>query len=264
MKSGWRPERRNRKIGTASAGFKKRNRLTIPRQGEVEYFEDVKPNRVEEWRLSGLPLFCIYENPRPGCTYGCSPEDVHHLLSHLPQDDLSALEMIVFRQPTRKQSTLNPVWGRLIYVAQIAGHTGSAIILEAVDLETKHTWPRRRDAEDARELERLRGDGHSVEAGKREFAVTFNEDSVRNTILYRTLLHEIGHWVQYARAVLSKPDHLLEGAYDFHFARPVSERDLFAHSYAGQMAAKLRNQGVIPFEPIVERKTAGRNDGTKD
>jgi hypothetical protein len=67
-------------------------------------------------------------------------------------------------------------------------------------------------------------------------------DSVRSTQLYRTLLHEIGHHVDYSH---SKGE----------FARkPASEKETFAHKYAYKLRAQLEKRGVIPFERMFSAK----------
>ncbi len=258
MKPGWRPERRNRKIGTSSAGFKHRNRMAIPRHFSYEdesYFHSrINPDITDIRHFPDSPHFPIaflYETPREGCTYGCGIEDVFSLLSHLPEDDRCVIDMIVFRQPTRKQASLSPVWGRAIYCTEIAGHVGAAIILEAIELGKPIKWSRSQDPEDAAEFERLSQDyGHEVTADKRGYKITPTEHSVRNTLLYRTLLHELGHLAHYTQDVLTKPDALIDEAMETYFSRPQSEREAFAHRYAEETAAKLRNEGVIPFEPL--------------
>ncbi|MDJ0797430.1 MAG: hypothetical protein QNJ51_11470 [Calothrix sp. MO_167.B12] len=46
-----------------------------------------------------------------------------------------------------------------------------------------------------KELERLREDGHRTATDKRHYLISSTLDSIRNTQLYRTLHHEIGHYV---------------------------------------------------------------------
>ncbi|MDD9947009.1 MAG: hypothetical protein OXU20_38555, partial [Myxococcales bacterium] len=59
--------------------------------------------------------------------------------------------------------------------------------------------------------------------------------TVRNTQLYRTLPHEVGHYVQYHQDVESRAgDDLDEWGRlnDAYFSRPQREREDFAHRYA--------------------------------
>jgi hypothetical protein len=37
MRTGWRPERRNRKIGTADSGWRKENRMVVPNSWHDEF-----------------------------------------------------------------------------------------------------------------------------------------------------------------------------------------------------------------------------------
>ncbi len=77
--------------------------------------------------------------------------------------------------------------------------------------------------------------------------------SVRATQLYRTLLQEIGHWVDFnekvlAPALLCKVE--LELLSEAYFSRPYEEREAFAHNYAEARKAHLTKFGIIPFEHI--------------
>ena len=107
--------------------------------------------------------------------------------------------------------------------------------------------------DDQAELARLRGDGHIITENKREFVITPTEGSIRNTLLYRTVLHELGHWVQYEREALDEATSLsndFDQAYDLYFSKPSVEHEQFAHRYAEETARELRNRGVLPFDPI--------------
>ena len=82
---------------------------------------------------------------------------------------------------------------------------------------------------------------------------TLSKTSIRNTILYRTLLHELGHWVQYERDLLNDETALFEDAdvaCDLYFAQPKIEHENFAHHYASELNELLRTKGVIPFEQL--------------
>ncbi len=161
------------------------------------------------------------------------------------------IDLIVFRQPTKKQIQLSPVWGRLLYLADIGKHLGAAIYLEAQEVGVPFKWGRKLDLEGQAELIRLREDGHQIDETKREYIVTPSEETIRNTLLYRTLLHELGHWVQYTRDFLDDDTALSEDpdvAYQLYFAQPNIEHEYFAHRYAFEVAKRLRNGGIIPFE----------------
>lgn len=217
------------------------------------YAERLKPSRIEQHTINGHTVKVLYEEPRKGFTYGCSPGDAVHLLAQVESDHLEALSLILFRQPTRKQVRIRPVWGRMIYFAEIGSHYGAAVCLEAQEVGAKLKWPKKLSLQDVDEVQRLLGDGHSMEETKREYIFTLSEASIRNTLLYRTLLHELGHWVEYSQDFLDDATALSEDpdiAYDLYFAKPTSEREAFAHRYATETAEILRLNGVIPFDPI--------------
>ncbi len=143
---------------------------------------------------------------------------------------------------------LDPTWGRLFYRADFVGQIGPAIVIEAADLTRPVYWPRKLSLDHQHELERLRADGHRVEEDRRGYRVHLSEESVRNTVLYRTLLHELGHWVDW----LTKVERAPEGDAELFLARPAAEREAFAHAYADRIGAELRSSGVIPFAPLEE------------
>jgi hypothetical protein len=151
-------------------------------------------------------------------------------------------DMLVFRQPTRKQRLLKPVWGRFLYYAEIGEVRGSAIMLEAQEEGAKLKWSRRMTPEDRAEFGRLVADGHAFKEEKRHFVAQVEPGAARQTVLYRTLLHELGHWAHYQRDVLIPataldPDE--ETARDLFFAAPSSEREAFAHGFADRWAKLL-------------------------
>lgn len=257
--STWRPERRNRKIGTAASGFSKSNNMRIPeswldKDGKARfYYERAELDFVRKVSLNNKTLRVLYEIPRAGFTYGCSPSDVIHLLSKITVRGWEFPELILFRQPTRKQTKHYPVWGRFLYYAEIGGFCGPAVILEAQKVGSRIRWPNKCSLESRAELERLKNDGHCFESCKREQVANLEENAVRNTILYRTILHELGHWVQYQKEVLSSPAQIFEKentSEDIYFSKPSPERECFAHRFADDLASDLKLRGLIPFSPI--------------
>jgi hypothetical protein len=200
----------------------------------------------------------IVEETSGGCVHACSIDDVRHVLAHLPAADWEGLDTFVLRQSTRKQRTLRPAWGRLLYFADLgapgraAKRKGPAVLLEAVNCEAKLKWPSSLHPDDQAELDRLREDGHIVEQIRRQHVFSMTREAVRATQLYRTLLHEIGHWVDW----LNKVERPSEYGGDFdalreaYFQRPRDEREAFAHRYADEIRERLTRFGVIPFERL--------------
>ncbi len=256
MRSGWRPERRNRKLGTANSGWRKQNRMVVPnsRHDEFAFYERLGRHTVSNKILYNQEVTVLEEPARAGSTYGCSARDVLHVLKYLPREDVAGLKLLVMRQPTRKQETLRPVWGRCLFDAWFGKHKGPAIMLEATNLSRPIRWTGKISIEDHRELDRLADDGHQITRDRRGVTIKPTEQSARNTILYHTLLHEVGHWVDWKHRVLSalddprSPDRKqLATAY---FARAHREGEHFADNYAERQAALLRDAGVIPFETL--------------
>jgi len=214
------------------------------------YEERVEAATTEEHHIGENSITVLYETPYEGFTYGCSPKDAVHMLSLLPSDDWSMIELVIFRQPKRKQIQQNPVWGRMMYYATIGKRQGAAIYLEAQEIGSCLRWSRKLSLEDQLELGRLIKDGHEVDENRREYMLTLSQESIRNTLLYRTFLHEIGHWVQYEKETLDYNTALSENSFeacDLYFAHPPVERESFAHRYAEQVGERLRREGLIPF-----------------
>ncbi|MEH6631726.1 MAG: hypothetical protein V7776_12900 [Halopseudomonas aestusnigri] len=254
-----RPERRNRKIGTAAAGHGQNNKMAIPNSrmdrfgNATEFYERMQFDCVIERIVHDTQITVLYENPREGYNYGCTPEDVLHLLSMIPEDHHYLLEFIIFRQPTNKQSQQSPVWGRLIYCAEVGNGLGPAIIIEAQKDNSELFWPRKISLEGQDEINRLKADGHKFERTKRAFVSKLCPMAHRNTVLYRTLLHEFGHLKQYVVEVLDEDTALSDDyniAGDLYDAKPSSEREQYANRYADELSEKLRLEGHIPFDPI--------------
>jgi hypothetical protein len=249
----WRPERRNRNIGTPASGHGQSNRMRIPASRQdsngnwSRYYERIRPDFVKDYRIGDDTIKILYERPREGFSYGCSPEDVAHVLAMLWDEDLLLPDFVVFRQPTRKQRQQHPVWGRLVYHAEIGDLSGSAIFLESQELGAKMRWSHKLDVEDRAEFERLKEDGHEFEQTKRHSTSRLTEKALRNTVLYRTLLHELGHWQHFENDVLAQED--LDLAADLYFAKPSVEKEQYAHGYAEEKARMLRSQSLIPFAP---------------
>ena len=156
---------------------------------------------------------------------------------------------IVFRQPTRKQDLLRPVWGRLVFETQVSGITGSAIHLDAQDPRQEIRWNPSLAPDEQNELSALTADGHRVARTRRWWSILPTLDSTRTTQLYRTLLHEIGHYVDWCRTTP-----------ELYFRRPLQERERSAHRYAMTLRTTLEQRGAIPFDRVQD-DVAMRADG---
>jgi hypothetical protein len=254
------PTRRNRNIGTPKQGLGQDNRLVIPdpivssRTWKERLIRHQQIQRV----VGGREIIFIVEETSGGCVHACSVDDVRHVLANIPMMDWEGLETFVLRQSTRKQRTLSPAWGRLLYDADLglpgraAKRMGPAVLMEAVDCAAKLEWSSSLGPEDQVELERLKQDGHAIERVGRRYVLSINVEATRATQLYRTLLHEIGHWVDWLekveRPAASGGD--FDSLYEAYFQRPKGEREAFAHRYADEARERLQRSGVIPFDRI--------------
>ena len=249
MRAGYNPTRRNRNIGTEKAGRGRDNRFVIPicSPMAVAHYECIRRSRSVTRQIGRYVITFVVEATRRGSPHACTVDDVVHVLEHVPAADLEGIELVVMRQPTRKENILDPVWGRLAFFAKVGRHSGRAIFLESVATNRVIRWSKSLNPELAEELDRLRTDGHSIAATKRNHVVSSGIGAARATQLYRTLLHEIGHHVDYER----DPD-----GFDL---RPSVDKERFAHSYANDLRESLMAAGVLPFEPIIDPASLARD-----
>lgn len=283
------PTRRNRNIGTSKQGYGQDNKLVIPYPAvEIKsFYERLSEYNVIERTINNHKFKFVVEKTRENSFHACTIDDIEKILTQIPKEDYGNLELIVLRQPTRKEENLKSVWGRLIYSYEFENEFYPAVIIEAVDFERSFKWNKKLSIESLKELERLKEDGHKIIMGKRYFEADYEIENIRNTQLYRTLPHEFGHYVHYLKTVekplsklkneveilgiqiadndTSKSNPLfdkwnsLDDEYfkekeklgDKYFEIPTNEKEVFAHSYADKLKRKLKLEGKIPFNRII-------------
>ena len=138
------PTRRNRNIGTAKQGLGRDNRLTIPgswRDRRAFYEKLRSPVRVRR-AVFGKPIDFLVEPVREGFLHACTVDDICRMLELISREDLAPLDVVVLRQPTRKQEILSSVWGRLFFWYEAGRSSGVAIVLEALRPEGVMKWSR--------------------------------------------------------------------------------------------------------------------------
>ena len=248
------PTRRNRNIGTENQGFGQNNKMKIATPyGELKSFYERLENYQKESRIiNGHEFLFVTEQTRENSVHTCSLNDIEKIIQNIPSKDYGDLKFIVRRQPKRKEEILSSVWGRLTYSYEIEDEYFPAIILDAIDLTKKFKWTKKQSIEDQKEFERLKNDGHLFEESKREFVADFTFEKSRNTQLYRTLIHEFGHYVHYLNSTFVSDDEDYdekERLEDIYFSLPKSEKEKYAHKYADDLKNKMQNQKIIPFEP---------------
>jgi len=247
MNTGRNNTRRSRNIGTAKQGHGQNNKFEIPSHFSYRepkfYFEDLKNYRSVARIIKGYLITFLIEETRSDCVHACTIDDITHVLQNVPAADLEDLPLIILRQPKRKEEILNPVWARYIYHAEIDKHSGSAICLDTMDVSQPTRWSKSLSPDLQDELERLRKDGHSIETTKRHHVVFSTPESVRETQLYRSLLHELGHHVDRTRDLT---------AFE---TKTSKDKEVFAHRYAEDLAKRLTGKGVLPFERIFDTES---------
>lgn len=189
--------------------------------------------------INGHSFTFVIEETRSSSEHACSIKDLEKMIGYIPSSDYGDLKLIVLRQPTRKEEITSPVWGRLIYLYEFEDDYYPAIILEAANYEKRLRWKRHLTPDDQKELERLKIDGHQFIEDKRNYDCKLQVEHVRNTQLYRTLLHEFGHYVHYFTT-----------EEELYYNIPKDERERFAHNYANDLLEKLTQEKHVPFNRI--------------
>lgn len=286
------PTRRNRNIGTAKQGYGQDNKLVVPYPAvEMKsFFERLGEYKTIEKIINGHKFRFVVEKTRQNSFHACTVEDIEQILNQIPKEDFGELELIIFRQPTRKEENLKSVWGRLIYSYEFENDYSPAVIIEAVDLDRMFKWSKKLSIDSQKELERLKEDGHKIKMSKRFYEAEYELINIRATQLYRTLPHEFGHYVHYLEVVIrplfelknrinklddqiedndtsdtnplfDKWDSLddeynkrVEQLEDKYFSIPSNEKEVFAHSYSDKLKKNLTLRGVIPFARIINEK----------
>lgn len=267
---GYNPTRRNRNIGTPKSGHGQNNRLTIPEiaHGNNMFWERIDGAQEASRVISGRVLRFFVQPTLADSVHACTVDDIARMMSHVPIADWEGLDAIVLRQPRRKEQTLASVWGRLSYAADLVTqrgqvlYSGPTIIIEAVNPTEPIKFGKSLSGDGIAELERLKSDGHNFRPGDRNHTIEPTLESCRATQLYRTLPHELGHWVDFLEkverpaATLPGPDTYGQLVERFH-RRPYREKEQFAHAYAARLSKNLLATNAIPFNRLLDREQQG-------
>lgn len=250
----YNPTRRNKNIGTENQGFSQNNKLKIstPYGTLKSFYERIEKYQKKAKIINDHEFLFIIEETRENSFHSCSVDDLEKIIKHIPKEDYGDLKFIILRQPKRKEEIISSVWGRLIYSFEFESDYFPAIILDSIDLNKKLIWTKKQTIEDQKEFARLKQDGHIFVENKRDFVSELRLEACRNTQLYRTLLHEFGHYVHYLE-VVERPGcededyDKKEARDDYYVSLPKVEKEKFAHQYADQLKKKLTDRGIIPF-----------------
>ena len=131
------------------------------------------------------------------------------------------------------------------------------MIIEAVAVGLIFKWSNRLDSYGRKELLSLEKDGHKIEKFKRGYNIITTPTSVRNTQLFRTLPHEIGHGVDYLENCLklcskAKTDEELAYIKRLYRSKPYLDKEEYAHRYGREFYEKYTAQGLLPFERLYD------------
>lgn len=249
---GWNARRRNRNIGTAKSGHGQNNRMQISegcKGGRYPLFYEDLENPVALSRTVGdRDITFLVEPVQSGFLHACTPDDIAQVLRLLPPEHTNGIDLVVLRQPKRKEYLLEPVWGRLQYWSELRQYSGVAIHLEAQQVDWVRRWRKSLCPDDVQELERLAQDGHQVISERRHYAIHTSLETIRATQLYRTLPHEVGHRVDYLNFEETAEDALL------YWSKPTKDKEAFAHRYATEFWKRERAAGHIPFDRILNEE----------
>jgi hypothetical protein len=116
-------------------------------------------------------------------------------------------------------------------------------------LDRVQRWRKSLSPEDIQELDRLVRDGHQVISERRYYAIYTNLESIRATQLYRTLPHEIGHYVDYLNSVKDTGDN------DLFWSKPSKDKEAFAHRYATEFWEREKVSGGLMLSWFISEKT---------
>lgn len=252
--AGWNPSRRNKKIGTSDQGFKARNDFGIPssRQDDRLFWQKLRNPAVLPCTIGDHEFAILIEPTHADYKYYVSVSDLIEVIKHIPEEHRRDIKVFAFRQPKRKEAIFSHVWGRLGYLVYFGKYFGPTVFIEAQPIGLTYKIKNDIDADFAQEIERLKQEGHQIELTKRHFEIRSTPQAIRNTQLYGTLIHEIGHQVDYFEKV-TRPGEAEDADDDLqerYFSLPTKQKEQFAERYAIEMALKLRNKGIIPFDPL--------------
>lgn len=154
---------------------------------------------------------------------------------------------------------MSPVWGRLAYFTEVGSYAGPAVYLEAQEIGKRSRWNASMSPEHKREFERLSLDGHVFNRAGKHFHWEPALDACRATQLYRTFIHEVGHYIDKTQSIdeqlkgLSDDAPEADAIIDRYWNKPHAEKEAFAHRYAEETASRLRDEGRIPYDRLEDQ-----------
>lgn len=260
--SAWNPTRRNRNIGTEKSGHSRDNKFVVPERWIdcKVFWERLFEPVIIPIRINDHKITMLIEPTRKGYVHASTPHDIVRILELVTQEHLKEIEILVLRQPKKTEEILELTWGRFVYYADLGKYSGPGIYLEAVEVGNIMKWGKRLTPFDKKELRSLESDGHRIARVKRGYNIHTTPETVRNTQLFRTLPHEIGHAVDYLYHSLNpsnQADSAAESEYidDVFRSKSALDKEEYANRYAREFYSRNLEKGYIPFERIYEEDT---------
>jgi hypothetical protein len=258
--NAWNPTRRNRNIGTEKSGRSQNNKLVIPERwiDFKIFWERLVDPIIYPFKINGHSITMLIEPTKSGYVHACTPQDITKVLTLIKQEHLEEIEIIVLRQPKKKEEILKPVWGRFIYYADLGKYSGPGIYIEAVEVGKVIKWGNKLTPFDKKELHSLESHGHRIERIKRGYNIHTTPESVRNTQLFRTLPHEIGHAIDYLTnsiipSVETNSEAESEYISDVFNSKPTIDKEEYANRYAREFYSKNLQNGTLPFNHLYDK-----------
>lgn len=248
------PVKRNRNIGTSKQGHGQNNRFRIPdtwMDSKIFYERLNSPVRLKR-KVRDKEYKFLIEPTLTDYTHSVTVDDIERIIGLLI-GYVHHMDIFVLRQPTRKQVVLSSVWGRLALYYEADACQGTAIIIEAQQINKPVKRSKSLDPATQKELLRLEKDGHKITLGKREFIIESTLESCRSTQLYRTIPHELGHYV----------DYITSGDTEYS-SKPERQKEDYAHRYADEFIEKMVAESKIPFERVFNEKSLSKDGLSKE
>jgi hypothetical protein len=259
--SGWNPTKRNRNIGTEKSGYSKNNKFVVPEKWRdfKVFWERLTNPIIIPIIINNHQITMLVEPTNVGYIHASTPHDIIQVLELIPQEHLIEIEIVVLRQPKKKEEILRPVWGRFIYYADLGKYSGAGVYLEAVEASKVIKWTDKLSPFETKELKALENDGHRIEKVKRGYDIHTTPESVRKTQLFRTLPHEIGHAVDYLYnsvkpSAKANSDTELDYITNTFYSKTSLDKEEFANRYAREFYLKYSATGQLPFEQLFNKE----------
>src|SRR5215218_1302709 len=121
MSSGRDARRRNRNIGTPWQGHGSNNKLVIPDgiHAASLFWERLTRYKAATRAIGGKSVTFIVERTRADSCHSCTVDDIERVLRRVPVSDVALIELVILRQPKRKEQILDDAWGRAAFFAEI-------------------------------------------------------------------------------------------------------------------------------------------------